>query len=257
MAAAAAKRYVKTSKKTKKKVTKKATKKVTAIKQAYTTIEKKPTKVKPDKELLIPPLNLAEITLRVGGDILVCHRFPEKARKELRDKKLGKAKPPRGIANPEAEYQAAKYIDVKGRDCLPTVAFRKAIIAAGRYGQGITLVKLRGLVFPKTQTRDKDGNRLILLNYEKEEMREDIIRVANGNPDVRWRPQYTNWWVDLTLVYDPDNISAEQVANLVARAGFHVGVCENRPEKEGEWGQFDVIGDAKTASVRNRRKKAA
>lgn len=225
---------------------KKTKKKASAVKQAYATVEAKPSKgaKKPKGELNIPPLNLAEMTIRVGGDILVCHRFPEKARKEIRDKKLKIAKPPRGVADPEAEYKAAKYLDAKGRDCVPTCAFRKAIIAAGRYVEGITLVKLRGLVFPKTQTRDKDGNRLVLLNYDKEEMREDIIRVANGNPDIRWRPQYTNWWCDLTLVYDPDNISAEQVANLVARAGFHVGICENRPEKEGEWGQFSVTGAA-------------
>jgi hypothetical protein len=62
--------------------------------------------------------------------------------------------------------------------------------------------------------------------------------------------------------FDHHSIAVEQIFNLVNRAGFAVGICEWRPERNGPFGRFRVVtgkrvvkGQAKEA--RRRRKGAA
>jgi hypothetical protein len=80
-----------------------------------------------------------------------------------------------------------------------------------------------------------------LIKIEGEpQMREDMVRVGMGKPDIRYRGEFMPWTVDLPILYNARVISDEQLANLIVTAGFSVGVGEWRPEKDGSYGMWGL-----------------
>ena len=81
-------------------------------------------------------------------------------------------------------------------------------------------------------------------------MREDVCRVGMGTADLRYRGQFDPWGVKVRVEINTAVISAEQVVNLFALAGFAVGVGEWRPERNGEYGRFRVaeVGELEALS---------
>jgi hypothetical protein len=196
--------------------------------------------------LVIPPQRVERIPIIIGGaDMLVTHRFSQKARQEIRDKQAQKAQTKKQARNPHAEYIESKYIDQdKYWDGLPCAAIRRAIIDAASFVDGVTKVHLRGAVFIEAQGKDMDLLNIIPIHAQREEMREDVVRLPTGSADLRYRAAYYNWGCKFTVKLDPDILNPEQLMHLVQRAGFSIGLCEARPQKSGDWGQFDIITEA-------------
>lgn len=65
-------------------------------------------------------------------------------------------------------------------------------------------------------------------------------------PCIILRPMFTNWFASLKIKYDADVFSLEQIVNLVNRAGIRRGLGAFRPERGGEYGQYEVIPGEKT-----------
>ncbi len=83
-------------------------------------------------------------------------------------------------------------------------------------------------------------NGVIPMRCSEPIIREDIVRVGNGKTDLRYRPEFAEWSVDIELVYDADIINPSDIINLANRAGHSVGIGEWRPQKYGEHGRFEV-----------------
>ena len=64
-------------------------------------------------------------------------------------------------------------------------------------------------------------------------------------PCIIIRPMFKNWSANLKIKYDADLISFEQIVNLINRAGVGRGLGAFRPEKGGEYGQYEVITSGK------------
>lgn len=192
--------------------------------------------------LVIPKQRIEEITIYVGGENLCVHRFGFKARQEILDRQQGRAMTKKEARNPYAEYLQSKYVErTKGWDGVPCAAFRRGIIDAASFVEGVTKVHLRGAVFVDREGVDFDGLNIIPIRAESEEMRQDVVRLPNNSADLRYRAYYLNWAVKLPVRLDPDIITAEQLHHLVERSGFSIGLCEARPQKSGEWGQYEII----------------
>ena len=71
-------------------------------------------------------------------------------------------------------------------------------------------------------------------------IREDIVRVGNGKTDLRYRPEFASWRINVIVEIDSDLLNEQDIVNLVNRAGFSVGIGEWRPEKGGEFGRFEI-----------------
>jgi hypothetical protein len=84
-----------------------------------------------------------------------------------------------------------------------------------------------------------DGE-MVAIQAGPPKMRQDMVRVGMGTADVRFRGEFTQWAVDLTVSYNAAALSPEQIVNLFNLAGFGVGVGEWRPEKDGGYGRFHV-----------------
>lgn len=179
----------------------------------------------------LPRLELAtmEITL-VGDSPLITHQWSAKAKKQMLDKQMRRARQPKAAKSPEEDYEESLYRFPDGRFGFPAVAFKSAAVSACRYAD-TKMTEMRGAFHVIGELVPIEG---------EPSMREDMVRVGMGTADIRYRAQFENGRATLTLSFNTRAISAEQLVNLFNVAGFGVGVGEWRPERKGSNGRFHV-----------------
>lgn len=187
----------------------------------------------------VPPLNLNTFRVRieqVPGSPLVMHRFDPDDIAKIEAKQTGKALTGKAPRSPEAEFEAARYLDAEGRDCVRAIWFKAGLIAACRQlgDSKLTMTFMRGACHVLGD--------LIPLQLQNggPTMRRDMVKVGRAKIP-RYRPEYQGWSCEIDIVHNPNVISAEQIVNLLNVAGFCSGLAENRPEKRGDcWGMYRV-----------------
>lgn len=190
-------------------------------------------------------INIQRVELELVGDSpLIVHAWSAKAKKEMLDKQMKKAKTAKAAKDPARDYEDAFYrLDDKSPG-FPVIAFKAAAVSAGgRFSDGLKMTELRGAFHIEGELVAIEG---------KPNMREDMVRVGMGTADIRYRPEFKSWRVMLPIRYNADAISIDQIVNIFNLAGFGVGVGEWRPEKDGQYGMFHVATDAdsKTKKVK-------
>ena len=192
-------------------------------------------------QVSIPELKRERVTFTIEGDSgFIVHKWADKAKNEIKDNQGGKAKHKKGIRNPEQEFRDALYVfknNGKEQYGFPGGGFKKAgVRAANDAGMKMTDARRSFHVIGSL------GNgEFVEIKGCKPTMREDMVKLAGGGvADIRYRPEFKNWYVDLDIDYNSSVISAEQIINLFQLAGFGVGVGDWRPEKNGSFGMFHV-----------------
>lgn len=189
--------------------------------------------MKKKETIKLPKINIQRVRVTAKQlSPLITHAWSEKARKQMRDKQGKRAKMAKEARDPVADFEGAKYLDAKKRDCVKASFFKNAIVSACRYAEDMKMTVVRGALFV-------EGD-LLPIKHRECVMREDPVIVGMGTADLRYRPEYRDWSVELVISYNANVLSAEQVYNLVRLAGFSVGICEWRPEKNGDFGRFDI-----------------
>jgi len=200
----------------------------------------------------IPVINEQRITVKIIGETpLVVHNWSQKAKQQMLDVMMQKAKSKKhDVKNPvedfieslywldgkPAEYTEDAYasaIQNGARFGFPTTAFKAAAVSAG-YRSGLTKDKVstNGAFHIKGDMVEIVGTPVI---------REDMVRVSNGAPDIRYRGMFPAWEAEIELTYNANVISAEQLVNLINYGGYACGIGEWRPEKGGDWGRYRVV----------------
>ncbi len=176
------------------------------------------------------------VTLNVIGTApLICHRWSEKAKKEMRDKQMKKKKAAKKPKNPKQDYQDSLYQmpDDSGGFGFPAVAFKCAAIRAAS-SLDITMVQARQMFHVRTDAGD------LVRIYGEPRMREDMVRLNGKTADIRYRGEFAEWHAKVEIQFNAGLISAEQVCHLFSLAGFSVGIGEWRPERNGSFGTFRI-----------------
>lgn len=185
------------------------------------------------KGFILPEIKLKRLgMILVGKTPLITHAWGPKALEQMRTKQQKGAKMAKAAKDPNADFEAAKYRNAKGEECVRAAFFKNAIVSACRYSDDLKMTLIRGALFVEGDLLPIKGNKSV--------MREDTVRVGMGTADLRYRPEYRDWSVDIVVEFNANSLSAAQVVNLVRLAGFSVGICEWRPEKNGDFGRFDV-----------------
>ncbi len=179
--------------------------------------------------LAAPDLRVIQLGI-AGTSPLICHQWSEKAKKQMLDKQTKQAKNGRETKDPDQDYEDSLYLHPEGGYGFPAVAFKAAAVRAGTYAD-MKMTFLRGAFHVIGELARIEGT---------PEPREDMVRVNNGAPDIRYRGMFPTWHTTLTIRYNARAISAEQILNLFQVAGFSVGVGEWRPERNGSFGTFEV-----------------
>lgn len=185
-------------------------------------------------KITAPNFQLIELELE-GTAPLVQNRFSSKAIAMMKAKmeagslaKKGGAKAARDFA---ADFEGAMHKSTEGWVGVPASAIRSACIAVCRtVNYKMTLARMS--IFVEPDGFDAvDGQPLVKLMFPagNPEAMEMPVRNATGVADIRVRPMWRVWSVRVRIRYDADQFSAEEIVNLLNRAGMQVGIGEGRP----------------------------
>lgn len=175
----------------------------------------------------------------VGTSPLVQARFSAKAKQAMMDKmaagSTSKGKKVREARDFDRDCREAMHVGIDGRPGVPAGAFRNAMISACRLvGFKMTLAKLS--VFVEADTFDAvDGVPLVHVNGDWERL-DMHTRNATGVVDIRVRPMWRQWSMDLRVQFDADQFTVSDVSNLLMRAGVQVGIGEGRHDSKSSTG---------------------
>ena len=192
-------------------------------------------------------MNLKSITIPIVGTTpLIMHKFSSKSVTQLKEigeiesgmKQGGKKK---NIADPEEDYQNSIYYFADGKRCgMPAVALKSAMTYAGYqiYKKPQTQTRASIFVCPE---ENETGDGLVEVQGEHR-MREDMVRVGTINKvaSPRYRAEFPEWKMNVTIQFFSDVISEEEVVKLLAAAGIASGLGEWRPQKGGQMGMWRI-----------------
>lgn len=202
---------------------------------------KKPPAVTTTERIEIPDINLGFVTIRIDGETpLIMNHWSEKAKTEMRDKGKKKATTAREARDPVALSEAATYFISKDPDRygFPALGIKKAMVNAGP-AVSAKMTDLRR-AFHVMADAYVMGTPLIEVFGDSELfIREDPVRVKLA-ADLRYRPSFQKWHMEVRVRFDKGQISVAQLVNLLKQAGFSTGIGDWRPEKSGESGMFSA-----------------
>lgn len=189
-------------------------------------------------EVKLKPIVPKKISFWIKGTSpMIQHAWSEKALGQLRATSAERRKMPKEKRDPEIDANNAMYKLKDGTAACPMLAVKASMIGAAHKDFGIEKTIVRKALF--LPSSDYESGLLAPLLYDNVEVREDIVRVGINQTDLRYRPEFTGWKVNVILEIDPDLINEQDIVNLVNRAGFSVGIGEWRPERGGEYGRFE------------------
>jgi len=208
---------------------------VTAVKQAIT----------------VQAPNIQHVTIGIQGiSPLVVGRFSEKSKEALKAKHVegptAKGKKNREPKDFEAMYNGYRHISQEGWDGIPATAIKAAMVAACRtIDYQMTRAKLAFFVEPDG-FEVHDRTPLIKILKGKPQPLETYVKIQQTIDIIR-RPMWeAGWEADVTISFDADMLSQQDIANLLYRAGNQVGICCGRPGSTNSvgqgWGRFALKG---------------
>ncbi|KQP61055.1 hypothetical protein ASF39_15375 [Methylobacterium sp. Leaf108] len=219
--------------------------------------------------LEIPRLDvqLMEVTI-VGDSPLIVHAWSVKAKREMLQKQMKKAKAGREAKDPKKDFEDSMYRMEDGGYGFPSVGLKAAAVEAAMSVSGITKAAARRAFHVLGEDIDVEGafegvkmrQNLVRIEGGAPRMREDMVRVGMGTADLRYRAEFSPWFAKVLVRFNAGLLSPEQIMNLFNTAGFSTGVGEWRPEKDGQYGMFHVATEGEieriTADLEPARKAA-
>lgn len=235
--------------------------------------------VKKEEVVEIRPVEMNTVKVKIVGDTpLIVHAWSFKALMELYKFDAGlKKKLPR---NPVAEVAAALYWMDADRDPFPKLPFnlmsngkeeyRKLLdkyvsyteedfardTAGARFGFPVTAIKQAAInaVYRNGMYKNKvslqgaffiegEGeNQLVEIKTPTPPViRQDNVKVGMGSADLRYRPQFDTWCIDLIVRHNATGkLSLSDVINAISIGGCLNGIGEWRVEKDGQYGLYHV-----------------
>ena len=179
-------------------------------------------------------------------------KFAEKAKQAMMSKQAAGSVARKGTKREardfSADFVAAQHRSLEGWAGIPAAALRNACIDACRM-VGFQMTRAKMSVFIQPDGFDAgDGTPLVRLIAGEPEQTEMATRNATGVVDIRVRPMWREWSALVRVTFDADQFTADDVTNLLARAGLQVGIGEGRPFSKSSagmgFGLFRVEGTA-------------
>lgn len=198
----------------------------------------------------LQPINLGEATITIVGDTpLIVNCFDEKTKRQMLEAQMKKATKGKDPKNPVEDFMRSLHWITKMPEEYTEEAFEKAVKDGAKFGFPAVGIKasIVSSAYRGKLTKDKvsvNGSFHIIGELIEIQgtptMREDMVRVANGMPDIRYRGEFKEWKMTFTIRYNKNVYSLEQLINFVNLGGFACGIGEHRTEKGGQNGSYHV-----------------
>lgn len=183
------------------------------------------------------PLELGTLKIKVVGDSPYLPEPMDMQVLERYNQIKSKQNYKKDDISEEEKVKAKFYIDENGKNGIPTRAFYNSMIRGSSYLFDIKQGGMRNIREGVTIMGD-----IVPLNFKKQSVVTHWGRTSGmkGSPRKIMRNAFHNWSVELNVQYNKNNLSAEQIINVLNWAGFHIGVGGFRKEKTGNFGQYHV-----------------
>lgn len=215
----------------------------------------------------IRPISIETVDITIVGTTpLIVHAWAHKAKQEMLDKQRGKKvtakhsikipvndfmgslywlteQPQSGTSDEDAEEKWFDAVESGARFGFPCNGIKASIISgAYRAGLDVKQTELRGTFFLEGAT-DASTIDLAEIVGSTPTIREDMVKVGgmSKTADIRYRAEFTDWEIPLRFKYITDGkYTLEQLLNMVNYGGFVCGIGEWRPERDGQFGMYQL-----------------
>lgn len=185
-----------------------------------------------EKAIVIPGVQKEQFEIEIVGDTsLLSNRIRKKTKEKILDKQMKRPTGAREAKDPEADFKGSIYYTEDDRPGFPASGIKKACVSACRFIDDVPMTRARGAFYVM--------GKILPINGEPR-MHEEPVRLKGSALDIRYRAEYPEWSITLTILHNPRVISKESIANLLETAGFHIGLGDWRPETNGTHGMFHV-----------------
>lgn len=188
-----------------------------------------------EKEVVrITPPNFQRLNLTLEGTApLMQARFSAKAMQAMMAKMAAGSTAKKGAKRAardfDDDFRQAMHISTEGWIGVPAAALRNACIDVCRM-VGFKMTHAKMSIFVEADGNDSvDGQPLVKLDAGEPERTEMATRNATGVADIRIRPMWREWKLNVVVRFDADQFTSTDVVNLIARAGEQIGLGEGRP----------------------------
>ena len=195
--------------------------------------------MKKEKEKLeLQPLLKGKFKVKIKGlTPLLTQKIDWEVIEEIELKKQGKFVKSKAIKS-KTEKQIADdkvHYDDKNKPCIPTAYFLNGMVEVAPYIDGLDKKRVAGsirLSAPFVPLKFKD--RTINVTWGRQS---GMTRA----PTKIVRPEFREWECEVEFIFNKQNITAEQIVNLLNWAGFQIGAGSWRPQCKGSYGQYEVM----------------
>lgn len=206
--------------------------------------------------LEVPQIKVKMANISIIGDSpLIINKFSEKAKREILDKQMKKAKAVKEAKVPFKDFMESLHwitempdIENENDEEKLKEIFEKALKEGAKFGFPSTGIKQSaisglyraGLCKNKVSLQGAFHIQGELVEIQGDlRMREDYVKIPMGGADIVFRGEFaTGWKANLTVTYDEGAISLEQIVQMLNYGGFNVGIGDWRIEKSGNFGMF-------------------
>lgn len=187
-------------------------------------------------EIVVPTLSLGVLKIQIKGKTpLLMDKFPEDVREQILDKQVGKTKGKKQLRNMDAEYEKAFHKLPNGEIGFPAQGFKSAMIESTSFvgSKDFSKKLLKGI-----QIVNSEGNDLIPITYKKISKLKHYPKAGN----TKISPMLEDWECELVIQYDQNNISPQDLVNLLNYAGFYygIGIWSPRAKCGGKYGMYEI-----------------
>ena len=133
------------------------------------------------------------------------------------------------------EWYGSLYLDDGQQPCLPGEVLEAAFVHAARRQKRGTQAQA-GIICPANYPLEYDGPSTLEELWQQPEFRLTVpVRVKN-NRVMRTRPRFPTWAAIIEVQYDDALLNANEVREIMQRAGSEIGLGDWRPR----FGRFQV-----------------
>jgi hypothetical protein len=192
----------------------------------------------------IPAIKTKRMDVAIKGiSPLICHRFSEKAKKQMLEKQQKKASAGKEKRDPWMEFCQSLYWLTDMPETPTAEDVEKATFGFPAVGLKAAAVRAAtdvGLNMTDTRRMFHVLGEYVTINGTPR-MREDTVTIGRGSTDLRYRGEFPEWSCTFEVQYNSGVAAEEQIFNLFNTAGFGVGIGDWRPQKNGSFGRFELV----------------
>jgi hypothetical protein len=168
------------------------------------------------------------------------NKMVEKQKEGTSQTKKRRAKPPKDF---QRVYEGSMHIAQEGWHGIPASSLRHAMIDACRLTE-VDMVRAKMCIFIEADGLDKDSLQPLVRINGKPRMLLSRVKIGMNQTDIAARAVFEKWDASVRIRWDADLFSPADIGNLLARAGWQVGIGAGRPLSKTSpgmgYGTFDV-----------------